>query len=239
MPTRYDGHMAGWRLEHTYAELPQLFYSHAAPIGGSRAAPGRVQPAARDHARTRAGGARGSRRRRDLRGQRPARRRAADRAGVRRPPVRPLHDPRRRPCDPARRADHAVRRSRGHSAERAGADAVLPPGRRPRRARADAAGIHHQRGDARARHSDHAEPGGGEDGRAGLSRDGARRRRADARGREPYPRRHHAVGGGTRRPGSRCGRLRTTRGRGTTRSSPIRRSRTSRCSTRSSNGRRV
>ena len=23
--------MAGWRLEHTYAELPQLFYSHAAP----------------------------------------------------------------------------------------------------------------------------------------------------------------------------------------------------------------
>ena len=31
MPARYDGHMAGWRLEHTYAELPQLFYSHAAP----------------------------------------------------------------------------------------------------------------------------------------------------------------------------------------------------------------
>src|SRR5258708_38005435 len=23
--------MAGWRLEHTYAELPQLFYAHAAP----------------------------------------------------------------------------------------------------------------------------------------------------------------------------------------------------------------
>ena len=37
---------------------------------------------------------------------------------------------------------------------------------------------------------------------------------------------------------SRCGRLRTTRGRDTTRSSPIRRSRTSRCSTRSSHGRR-
>jgi hypothetical protein len=31
MLARYDGHMAGWRLEHTYAELPQLFYSHAAP----------------------------------------------------------------------------------------------------------------------------------------------------------------------------------------------------------------
>jgi uncharacterized protein YdiU (UPF0061 family) len=25
--------MAGWRLEHTYAELPQLFHSHAAPTG--------------------------------------------------------------------------------------------------------------------------------------------------------------------------------------------------------------
>ena len=27
----YDGGMAGWRLEHTYAELPPLFYSHAEP----------------------------------------------------------------------------------------------------------------------------------------------------------------------------------------------------------------
>ena len=27
---RYDHQMAGWRLEHTYAELPQLFYSDAA-----------------------------------------------------------------------------------------------------------------------------------------------------------------------------------------------------------------
>jgi protein adenylyltransferase len=27
---RYDGHMAGWHLEHTYADLPQLFYSHEA-----------------------------------------------------------------------------------------------------------------------------------------------------------------------------------------------------------------
>ncbi len=31
MLARYDGHMAGWHLEHTYAELPQLFYSHEAP----------------------------------------------------------------------------------------------------------------------------------------------------------------------------------------------------------------
>jgi uncharacterized protein YdiU (UPF0061 family) len=31
MLARYDGPMAGWRLEHTYAGLPQRFYSHAAP----------------------------------------------------------------------------------------------------------------------------------------------------------------------------------------------------------------
>ena len=31
MLASYDGHMAGWHLEHTYAELPQLFYSHEAP----------------------------------------------------------------------------------------------------------------------------------------------------------------------------------------------------------------
>ena len=87
----------------------------------------------------------------------------------------------------------------------AGADAVLAPRRRARRARADAAGIHHQRGDARARHSDHAQPGGGDDGRAGVSRDGARGRRAHARRREPHPRRHHAVGGGARRPRGAAG----------------------------------
>ena len=28
---RYDGHMAGWHLEHTYTELPQLFHASAAP----------------------------------------------------------------------------------------------------------------------------------------------------------------------------------------------------------------
>jgi uncharacterized protein YdiU (UPF0061 family) len=28
---RYDGDVAGWRLEHTYAALPQLFYTDAAP----------------------------------------------------------------------------------------------------------------------------------------------------------------------------------------------------------------
>src|SRR4051794_17224814 len=31
MPARYHGSMAGWRLEHTYTELPKLFYADAAP----------------------------------------------------------------------------------------------------------------------------------------------------------------------------------------------------------------
>ena len=230
--------MAGWRLEHTYAELPQLFHADARTDAGARAASRRLQPAAGDDARARAGGARHSRRRRDLRRQRAARRRAADRAGLRRPPVRPLHRARRWPCDPARRADHAVRRSHGHSAERRRADAVLPPRRRPRRARADAAGIHHQRGDARARHSDHPQPGRGDDRRAGVSRDGAPGRRAHARRREPHPRRHHAVGRGARRRGGDAGACGLHAGAALPGARRCRRNRTSRCSTRSSSGRR-
>jgi serine/tyrosine/threonine adenylyltransferase len=31
---RYDGRMAGWRLEHTYAELPRLFHADAVPTAG-------------------------------------------------------------------------------------------------------------------------------------------------------------------------------------------------------------
>jgi hypothetical protein len=61
-------------------------------------------------------------------------------------------------------------RARRHPVERAGADAVLDPRRRARRARADAARIHHQRGDARAGHPDDAEPRRGRDRRIGLSR---------------------------------------------------------------------
>ena len=30
-PARYDGDLAGWRLEHSYTELPQLFYADAPP----------------------------------------------------------------------------------------------------------------------------------------------------------------------------------------------------------------
>ena len=169
--------------------------------GGPRAAHGRVQSAARDRSWARRRGARWSGRRRHLRRQRHPGRRPAHRAGLRRPPVRLLHGPRRWPRDPARRAGHAIGRPRRHPAERAGAHAVLHPRRRARRARADAARIHHQRGDARARHSDDAEPGGGRDRRNGLPRYAARRRRADARGGEPHPCRHDAVGRGA--PGSR------------------------------------
>ena len=45
----------GWRLEHTYAELPQLFYRDASADRGPRAAARRLQPAARDDAGARAG----------------------------------------------------------------------------------------------------------------------------------------------------------------------------------------
>ena len=200
--------MAGWRLEHTYADLPQLFHSPATPtpVREPRLVvfnrPLATRLGLEPEALERPG------RRGDLRRQCAARRRPADRAGLRRSPVRPLHRARRWPRDPARRADHAVRRSRGHSTERGGADAVLPPRRRARRARAHAAGIHHQRGDARARHSDHPEPGRGDDGGAGVSRGPARGRRAHARGREPHPRRHDAVGGGARRRGGDSGACR-------------------------------
>ena len=74
-PARYDGDMAGWRLEHTYAELPQLFHSPAAPtavreprlVAFNRplAAMLGLDPEALE----------GPGRRRDFRGQCPARRR--------------------------------------------------------------------------------------------------------------------------------------------------------------------
>ena len=57
-------------------------------------------------------------------------------------------------------------------------------------------------------------------------------RGADSGCRESHPRRHDAMGGGARRSSGRCARSRTTRLHGTTRSSPIRRNRTSRCSMR-------
>ena len=52
------------------------------------------------------------------------------------------------------------RRTFRHSTQRPGPDAVFPRRRRPRRARPDAPRIYHQRSDARARHSHHAQPCG-------------------------------------------------------------------------------
>ena len=59
-----------------------------------------------------------------------------------------------------------------------------------------------------------------DDGRAGVSGDRARGCRAHARRREPHPRRHHAVGSGAQGPVRHCAPWRITRESGTTRSSP-------------------
>ncbi len=188
--------MAGWRLEHTYEELPQLFYSDAAPTAVREprlAAFNRplaimlgLEPDALDGpegAAIFAGNVMPE-------GGRPI---AQAYAGHQYGRFTTLGDGRAillgEQITPS--GDRLDIQLKGP-----GQTPILTAGRRPCRARADAARIHHQRGDARARHSDHPEPGGGEDGGARLSRDGARRRRADARGREPHPRRHDAVGGG-------------------------------------------
>ena len=84
----------------------------------------------------------------------------------------------------------------------AGPTPLLAPRRRTGRARADAARVHRQRGDARAGHSHVAEPGGGDDGRGRVPRAGAAGRRADAGGRQSSARRHVRVGGRAQGP---CG----------------------------------
>ena len=160
---------AGWRLEHTYADLPALFHTPVAPtpvldpqfvVFNTVLATGWAWTSA---ALDSAG------RRRHFRRQRPARRRAAAGAGLRRPPVRPLHRPRRRPRHPAGRADHPGRPPRGRAAQRRRTDAVFPPRRRTRGARPDAAGAGDQRGHARAGHPHVARPRGGRHRPGGAS----------------------------------------------------------------------
>ena len=70
---------------------------------------------------------------------------------------------------------------------------VLPPRRRPRRARSGAARIHRQRSDVRVGHSDHALARSRHHRRARHPRDRAARCGADACGLEPHPRRHVPV----------------------------------------------
>ena len=80
----------------------------------------------------------------------------------------------------------------GTCSSRGRADAVLAPRRRASRGRAGAARVCGQRGDARARHSDHAGAGGGGTGE-GRPRPAVAGRRAGARGGQPHPGRHVPV----------------------------------------------
>src|SRR4029450_152454 len=152
--------MAGWRLEHTYTGVPQLFYSDAesTPVRDPRLVVFNESLAAAlgldAEALTSAEGARVF-------------------AGNALPPgARPI-------------AQGYAGHQFGHFTALGDGRAILlgeqitPAGGRPG-ARADAARIHPQRSDARARDSDDAQPRGRDDGRAGVSRDGARGGRAHA-----------------------------------------------------------
>ena len=131
----------------------RTFFARVAPDGGVRAAADQAEPAAGAGARARPRPARQPGGRRDLRRPAAARRRRPDRDGLCRPPVRPVRAAaRRRPRHPARRGDRQRRRPPRHPAQGLGPDAVLPPRRRPCRARPGAARIHRQRGDGGAGH---------------------------------------------------------------------------------------
>ena len=181
-------------FQNTYSALPANFFARVAPTPVAAPAADQAEPAAGGPARARSGRAGDPGRRRNPRRQAPARRRRPDRHGLCRPPVRPFRAPaRRRPGHPARRGHRHGRRPPRHPAQGLGPDAVLAPGRRPRRARPGAARIHRQRGDVRAGHPDHALARRRHHRRARAARDHAARRGADPRGREPYPRRHLPV----------------------------------------------
>ncbi len=118
----------------------------------------------------------------------------AGRAGLCGSPVRRLRAPARgRPRAAARR----VRRRRWPDTRSAlegfRADAVRPRRRRSGRGRTDAARIRDQRGDACARHPDHALAGRGRHRPDGLPRDGAARRCARPGRRQPSARRQLPV----------------------------------------------
>ena len=150
---------AGWRLENSYASLPKVFHFAIAPVpvraprlvvlnrplaeslglaadslDGAIFAGNALPPGASPLAQAYAGHQFGE-----------------------------FHHARRRAGDIAGRANHAQRRALRHPAQRLRPHAVFPRRRRPGGAGADAARIHHQRGDARARHPDHPQPRGGDD----------------------------------------------------------------------------
>ena len=122
--------------EHLFGAAGELFRPRGAdprrrpPADQAEPGPGRPS-----RARSRPAGEPG--RGRNPRRKAPARRRRPDRDGLCRPPVRPFRAPaRRRPRHPARRGHRQGRRPPRHPAQGLGPDAVLAPGRRPRRARA-------------------------------------------------------------------------------------------------------
>ena len=179
--------------EHLFGAAGELFRPRG-PDPRRRPPADQAEPGACRPSRARSGRAGEPGRRRNPRRQAPPRRRRPDRDGLCRPPVRPFRAPaRRRPGHPARRGHRQGRRPPRHPAQGIGPDAVLAPGRRPRRARAGPARIHRQRGDVRAGHPDHPLAGRGDVRRARAARDHAARRGAHAGGREPYPRRHLPV----------------------------------------------
>ena len=188
------GHDGAFPLpEHLCGAAGELFRPRGADPGG-RAAADQAEPAAGGPSRARSGPARQPGRRRNPRRQAPARRRRPDRDGLCRPPVRPFRAAaRRRPRHPARRGHRHRRRPPRHPAQGLRPDAVLAPRRRPRGARPGAARIHRQRGDGRARHSDHALARCRDHRRKRDARDAAARRGAHPRRREPHPRRHVPV----------------------------------------------
>ena len=143
-----------------------------APGGRAGAEVAVLQRAAGRGARPRRRRARRRGRRRAVRRQRGARRRRADRPGLRRTPVRRLlAAARRRPGAAARRGDRSRRPAPRHRPEGLGPDAVLARRRRQGGGRADAARGADRRGDARPRHPDHARARGRRHRPAGVSRD--------------------------------------------------------------------
>ncbi len=146
---------------------------------------------------------RAGRRTRPARGRRDARaagmafrRRAAQgareyRAGLRRPPVRPVEsrDGRRSRGD-RRRNRRARRRGLRRPSQGLRPDEIRPARRRPRHFVGHAARIYRQRGHGRLEDSDHARVGGGRHRGAGPSRDDPARRRAHPDRAQPCPGRH-------------------------------------------------
>ena len=191
-------------FDNTYAALPDGFFARVAPTPVTSPKLVKLNRPLAMHLGLDPDWLEQPGRRRNSRRQARSRWRRPDRHGLCRAPVRPFRAAaRRRPRHPARRGDRRRRRAPRYPAQGLGPDAILAPGRRPRRARAGAARIYRQRGDGGAGHSDHAVAGRRGDRRKRGARDAAARRGAHPRRVQPHPRRHLPVFCGAQR---RCGR---------------------------------